>query len=79
MPDNDMPILEARWKADELERARSQAVDRGVEYVSIWDLAERVKVLREVERQQAEAAEAMLRKVAAVDRARNYGIGEDPC
>lgn len=79
MPDNDMSILEARAIADYLEDLRAEAVGRGVGYVSIWDLAERIKVLREIERRQAEAAEEMLRRVARADRARNYGIGEDPC
>lgn len=73
---NDMSILEARAAADELERLRSEAVGRHVEYVSVYDIAARVRELRDHERKKDEEAEAMLLRVASVDKHRNYGIGE---
>jgi uncharacterized protein YcaQ len=78
MPDlSDMSLMDARAAADELDRMRSEAVARGVEYVSVYALAQRVEELRAHERKKAQEAEEMLLRVAGVDARRNHGIGQE--
>lgn len=72
-----MSIIETRAAAAELDRLRSEAVDRGVEVVSVFDIAERVEVLRAHERAKAAEAEELLRQVAEIDARRNHGIGQE--
>jgi hypothetical protein len=72
-----LSLLDARAAIGELDRLRTQAVDRGVEVVSVFDIAERVEELRAHERKKAAEAEDLLRQVVAVDARRNYGIGQE--
>jgi hypothetical protein len=69
--------LSAQAAADELERfAREMDGSTRSKRQIIDDLRLRAAELREHARRRAEQAEATLRAVARVDRARNYGIGD---
>lgn len=72
-----LSLLDARAAIGELDRLRSEAVARGVEVVSVFDIAERVQELRAHERKKAAEAEVTLRRIDAADRARRRGIGQE--
>lgn len=74
MPELDS--LSARAVADELDRLGSEALGRGVGFVTVGDMTERSRELRAHADALDEANEANLRAVMGVDRARNYGIGD---
>lgn len=73
----ELDSLSARAIADELESIRDAAVKRGVEFVSVNDLAARITQLRAYSRRRAEADEENYRRLRNADRARNYGIGQE--
>lgn len=82
MSDNrwqNLDSLSAKAAAAELDRLRAEALARGVGIVTVGDLAERARELRDHAAVRDAVNEANLRAVMRADRQRNYGIGEQPC